>query len=279
MRLHPSTANVPKPLVNVGDHPILFHLMEIYAYYGHKDFILCLGYKGNEIKKYFLEYNDALSSDVIMRPGALQKDERIEVLQKSMQEWKITLADTGLHSTIGERLRRIKKYIEHEDAFLANYSDALSDININKFIKYAKKQNKIGCFITVRPPSSYHIVRTNSEKNVDSIELFENSDLRINGGFFYFKKDIFDYINEGEELVFEPFQRLIDDQQLVVYEHNGFWASMDTYKDKSKLDTMVKTGNAVWEVWNSNNIGVSSARTVNENAIKVNSKLIFPNED
>jgi glucose-1-phosphate cytidylyltransferase len=268
IRLHPSTVNVPKPLVNVGEQPILLHLMKAYAYYGHKDFILCLGYKGNEIKKYFLEFNDALSSDFIMRPGASQEEERIEIMHKSMQDWKITFADTGLNSNIGERLCQSKKYLEDEDAFLANYADALSNVDLNKLIDYAKKQDKIGCFITVRPPSSYHIVHTTPGNYVNSIKLIETSNLRINGGFFYFKKDIFDYIIEGEELVYEPFQRLIDDQQLVVYEHNGFWASMDTYKDKSKLDNMEKTGKAVWKVWQSRNIDLlNNYQLLNENVI------------
>jgi glucose-1-phosphate cytidylyltransferase len=256
MRLHPSTVNVPKPLVNVGHQPILYHLMKAYAYYGHKDFILCLGYKGNELKKYFLEFNDALSSDVIMRPGALHESERIEILHKNMQDWKITFVDTGLTSNVGQRLLRIRKYVEDEPFFLVNYADALSNIDLSRLVEDAIKYNKIGYFITVKPPSSFHLVVPDDEGHVKSLTMIEESHLRINGGWFVFKNEIFDYIKEGEDLTHEPFKRLIEKNQLMVHDFakapNWFWASMDTYKDKSKLDDLASKPNPPWEVWKEN---------------------------
>jgi glucose-1-phosphate cytidylyltransferase len=249
MRLYPDTENIPKPLVVVGDYPIIYNLMKSYDYYGHKDFVLCLGYKGNEIKKYFLEFNDAISCDFVMKPSSSDENERIEVLNRNMVDWKITFADTGLNSNIGERLLKVRKYLEDEDMFFANYADALSTINLNTLIQYAKKKDKIGCFIAVQPPSSFHLVDFDEQGFVKNLDMLGRSSLRINGGWFVFKKEIFDYINEGEELVVEPFQRLIEEKQLVVYPFDGFWASMDTYKDKSRLDDMAAKGNAIWEVW------------------------------
>jgi glucose-1-phosphate cytidylyltransferase len=249
MRLYPDTENMPKPLVVVGDYPIIYNLMKSYGHYGHKDFVLCLGYKGNEIKKYFLDFNDAISCDFVMKPSSIDENKRIEVLNRNMIDWKITFADTGLNSNIGQRLLRVRKYLEDEDMFLANYADALSTIDLKTLIRYAKKKDKIGCFITVKPPSSFHIVDFDEQGFVKNLDMLGKSLLRINGGWFVFKKEIFDYINEGEELVVEPFQRLIEEKQLIVYPFDGFWASMDTYKDKSRLDDMAAKGNAIWEVW------------------------------
>jgi glucose-1-phosphate cytidylyltransferase len=166
-----------------------------------------------------------------------------------MIDWKITFADTGLNSNIGQRLLKVKKYLEDEEMFLANYADALSTINLNSLIRYALKKDKIGCFIAVNPPSSFHIVDYNEQGFVKSLDMLGRSSIRINGGWFVFKKEIFDYIRQGEELVVEPFQRLIAEEQLVVYPFDGFWASMDTYKDKARLDDMAAQGNAIWEVW------------------------------
>lgn len=244
MRLYPSTDNIPKPLVKVGDHPILWELMKYYSHFGHNDFILCLGYKGNEIKEYFLNYNEALSNDFILSPGG-----RIEILSKDIEEWSITFADTGLHSNIGQRLKRVEKYVGDDEWFLANYADALTDLNLKDLIDYAMRMDRIACFITVRPPHSFHVVDLDKDNHVIDLSLIERSDLRINGGFFVFKNEIFDYIQDEEELVMEPFQRLIDERELIAYRHDGFWASMDTYKDKAKLDDMAENGKALWEVW------------------------------
>lgn len=244
MRLYPSTGNIPKPLVNVGDNPILLQLMKYYAHYGYHDFILCLGYKGTEIKRFFLDYSETLSNDFIMSSGG-----DIEVLSKDIEERRITFVDTGLHSTIGERLKSVEKYIGDDEWFMANYADALTDLNLPGLIDYAKKRDKIGCFITVNPPQSFHVVNSNRYGYVTELNLIEKSGIRINGGFFVFKKEIFQFIKTGEDLIFEPFERLIELRELVEYKYDGFWASMDTYKDKARLDDMANNGKAVWEVW------------------------------
>ena len=247
MRLHPSTENIPKPLVNVGDHPILWNLMKYYSYFGHNDFILCLGYKGTEIKRFFLDYSEALSNDFILSSGG-----NVEVLSKDIEEWRITFVNTGLHSNIGERLKSVEKYIGDDKWFLANYADALTDLDLRDLIDYAKKKDKIGCFITVNPPQSFHVVNSDRYGYVKDLSLIEKSGIRINGGFFIFKKDIFQFIHTGEDLVLKPFERLIELRQLVEYKYDGFWASMDTYKDKARLDDMANSGKGVWEVWKKN---------------------------
>ena len=244
MRLHPATETIPKPLIELDGKPLLWHLMKYYSYYGHKDFILCLGYKGELIKRYFV--NDLCpKTDFILST----EGQKLELLKNDTEEWKITFAETGLGTTIGQRLRQVKNYLDGEEYFLANYSDGLTDLNLPSLIDFAKKSKKIACFIAVKPFYVFHIISMSDDGCVQSICAAKNAELRINGGFFVFKNDIFDYIHDGEDLVEEPFQRLITEQQLVSYKYDGFWASLDTFKDKRRLDDLVSSGNGYWELW------------------------------
>jgi glucose-1-phosphate cytidylyltransferase len=249
MRLHPDTENVPKPLVHIGGKPILWHLMKYYSYFGHKDFILCLGYKGEEIKKFFLNYDECLSSDFILSHGGKKRT----LLKSDIEDWRITFADTGIHSNVGERLKAVQKYVASEEVFLANYSDGLSDVPLPKLIDFFIKKEKIGCFVAVKPCNFFHIISLSADGCVKSVCPVSQSNLRINGGFFVFKDEIFDYIKEGEDLVNEPFQRLIQKDKLVAYEYDGFWASLDTYKDKQRLDELASRNTAFWQIWNRGN--------------------------
>jgi glucose-1-phosphate cytidylyltransferase len=245
MRLHPTTENVPKPLVLVGEKPLLWHLMKYYSYFGHKDFILCLGYKGDQIKKFFLNYDECLSNDFILSQGGKKR----QLLKSDIEEWRITFVQTGLNSNIGQRLKSAQKYLDGEEMFLANYSDGLTDLHLPSLIDFFIKTEKTGCFVAVKPFYVFHIVSTDTDDCVKRIYSASKANLRINGGFFVFKNRIFDYIRDGEELVNEPFQRLIKKRELVAYKYNGFWASLDTYKDKQRLDEMVAKGNGSWEIW------------------------------
>jgi len=249
MRLHPTTELVPKPLVPVGEAPIIWHLMKYYSHFGHKDFILCLGYKGEKIKKYFLNHDECLTSDFILTNGGR---ERKLIEEINDEDWTITFVDTGVNSNIGQRLKAVKKYLDREDVFLANYSDGLADLNLHTLIDFFNKRNKIGCMITVKPFHSYHSISSNDDCIVSSITPLSQSDIRINGGFFVFKNNIFDFIKSNEDLVNESFRRLISKQQLLAFPFDGFWASMDTYKDKQILDDMDSNGIAKWKVWLSN---------------------------
>lgn len=250
MRLHPTTETVPKPLVTIGEKPVIWHLMKYYSHFGHKDFILCLGYKGETIKKYFLEYDECLSSDFILTNGG--KEKRL-VQENNDEDWRITFADTGINSNIGQRLKAVKKYVDKDEVFLANYSDGVSNLYLPDVLNFFNKSNKIGFVLTVKPSHSYHAITSDSKGVVTSIVPVAKSDIRVNGGYFVLKNQIFDYIKDKEDLVNEPFQRLIRKRQLVTYPYDGFWASMDTFKDKQQLDELAASGNAPWQVWAAQN--------------------------
>jgi glucose-1-phosphate cytidylyltransferase len=229
--------------------------MKYYAHYGHKDFILCLGHRADAIKNYFLNYNECVSNDFVLSWGG----KKLDLYNSDIQDWRITFADTGIESNIGQRLRAVEKYLEGEEEFLANYSDGLTDLPLPQQINHFHKHGKTASFLAVRPNLSYHMVslQEGDANLVSGISAINNGAVRINGGFFVFKMSIFEYIREKEELVNGPFQRLIDQNQLIGYPYDGFWASMDTFKDKQQLESLWGSGAAPWEVWklNRNNGG------------------------
>jgi glucose-1-phosphate cytidylyltransferase len=244
-RLRDYSDSLPKPLVEIGSRPIIWHLMRYYAHYGHKDFILCLGYRGSSIKTYFQNYDECLSNDFVFSQGGKQ----IELLQKDIDDWNITFVDTGLRSNIGERLRRVRKYVESEEVFLANYSDGLTDLDCNAYVESFLKRDKIATFLSVRVPQTFHIVHADTEHNVNKLEFVGDSNIRINGGFFALRREIFQYMNKDEELIIQPFQRLMEKKKVVGVPYDGFWRNMDTFKDKLELDDLVAHGRAPWQVW------------------------------
>lgn len=243
-RLKELSGDVPKPMVEIGYRPILWHIMKYYAHYGHKDFILCLGYKANVIKDYFLNYNECISNDFTMSKGG----QEINLNQSDISDWNITFVDTGLKSNIGQRLKAVEKYVKDEDIFLANYADGLSNLPLTDMIDYFIKSGKIGCFACVKPSQSFHVVSLRNGNLVDKIQFVKDTDTIINGGFYIFRNEIFKYIKDGEELVVEPFQRLIAEGQLIGYKYDHFWC-MDTFKEHQELNDMHSNGNAPWEVW------------------------------
>ena len=244
-RLREYSEIIPKPMVNIGYRPILWHVMKYYAYYGHNDFILCLGYKADYIKNYFLNYNEALSNDFVLTQGG----KNLELLHSDINDWRITFVDTGLSSNIGQRLMAVKSHLEGGDVFLANYSDGLTNLPLPTMIDHFEAQDKVASFMGVKPTQSFHVVSLEKDGTVQEIKHVAQSQTWINGGFFIFKKEIFDYMQPGEELVEEPFARLIDQKKLVSYPYEGFWACMDTFKDKQRLDELHERGGAPWEVW------------------------------
>jgi len=245
--------DIPKPMVHIGSRPILWHVMKYYAHFGHKDFILCLGHRAEAVKNYFLNYNECASNDFVLTGGG----KKLELLNSDIQDWRITFADTGIHSNIGQRLKAAEKYLQGEDEFLANYSDGLTDLPLPQQLAHFHEQGKIASFLCVRPNLSYHLVSVQEDKSnlVSEIHAINNGSVRINGGFFIFKKKIFEYIREKEELVIEPFQRLVGEKQLIGYPYDGFWASMDTFKDKQQLEGLCVGGAAPWEVWKTDSKG------------------------
>lgn len=245
MRLREYSDSIPKPMVNIGYRPILWHLMKYYAHYGHKDFILCLGYRGDVIKDYFRNYDECLSNNFTMSKGGRE----IQIAKTDIEDWTITFVETGLNANVGQRLKAVEPYLKGEEMFLANYTDGLTDCCLPDIIEDFRRQDAIGSFLSVRPIQSFHVVKVEESGNVLDIKDLNKTGLWINGGFLVFRSDIFHYIKTGEELVYEPFQRLIKERKLGSYRYEGFWISMDTFKDKQRLDDMYARGETPWAVW------------------------------
>ena len=245
MRLREHSEALPKPIVPVGHRPIIWHVMKYYANYGHRDFILCLGYKSAVIKEYFLRYNEAISNDFVMSAGG----RNLQLLSTDIQDWTITFADTGMNSNIGQRLKAVERYLHGDEVFLANYADGLTDYPLPSMIDHFMASGKVAAFLCVQPTHSFHMVSLGEGHDVTGIQTLSRSGLYVNGGYFVFRKEIFDYRREGEELVEEPFRRLVAAGLLAGYRHDGFWLPMDTFKDKQLLEDMYSRGDAPWEVW------------------------------
>jgi glucose-1-phosphate cytidylyltransferase len=245
MRLRDYSEQIPKPMVNVGRRPIIWHLMKYYAHFGHNDFVLCLGHQAEYIKNYFLKYDECVSNDFVLTEGGT----KLELIHRDIQDWRITFTDTGARTNIGGRLRNVRRFVQHEDVFLANYSDNLSDLDLDKMICQFLKTDAVAGFLCVRPNVSCHFVQSNAEGQVSGIVSPQKAGIWANGGFFVFRQAIFDYLQEGEELIEAPFHRLIEAGKLFGYKHDGFWASMDTYKEKQQLDELSLSGSPPWQVW------------------------------
>jgi glucose-1-phosphate cytidylyltransferase len=244
-RLREHSDTVPKSLVNIGIRPIIWHLMRYYAHFGHKDFVLCLGYRGDLIRDYFLQYNEAMSNDFTLSDGG----RNIQLHRRDLQDWRITFVDTGLHSNIGQRLLRVRKYVQDEPMFLANYSDGLSNLPLERQLADFESSGSIASFAAVSNSQSFHAVRTGPNGLVTQIGPIADQEVLINGGYFAMRREIFNYINEGDELVEQPFQRLIAERKLTAFRWDGFWRCMDTFKDKITFDRMEARGECPWMIW------------------------------
>jgi len=245
MRLRDYSETIPKPLVPIGQRPILWHLMKYYAHYGHREFILCLGYRAEAIKNYFIDYDERLTNDFTMRGDG----KAIELLGNDIADWSITFVDTGLDTNIGGRLLAVKPHLEGEDCFLANYADGLSDLPLDRYVDRFLDGGRVATMVSVVAPQTFHLVESDRERVVRGMRHVSRSDVRVNGGFFAFRRELFDYMKPGEELVEEPFQRLIAEEQLEAWPHDGFWLAMDTFKDKSRFEELVRDGHTPWQVW------------------------------
>lgn len=240
-RIREYSESVPKPLIPLGSQPIMRHVMQYYARFGHEDFILCLGYKAHVIKEFFLNSRPESYADcVISSPG------RVELLEELPRDWRVSLIDTGIWRNIGERLWAVRHHLKGEKMFLANYSDGLTDVDLDDMIDQFEKSDKLACFLAVRPPLTYHLAEIDESGRVREFRSSETSDMWINGGYFLMRPEIFDYMREGEELVLEPFSRLISEDKLMAYKHEGFWRSMDTLRDWQTLEAMVEHGDMPW---------------------------------
>lgn len=243
-RLSEETRSIPKPMVEIGGKPMLWHIMKIYSHYGFNDFIICLGYKGYVIKDYFSNYFKH-NSDLTIN---LRTNE-MEIHGNRSEPWKVTLVDTGLHTQTGGRIKRVANYIGNE-TFMATYGDGVGNIDVKELVNFHKKHGKIATLTGVHPEGRFGALSLDDDKVVSFGEKKDNVDAWINGGFFVLNPDVMDYI-KGDEMPFEkyPLEQLSKENQLIVYKHKGFWKPMDKLSDKMKLEKMWSSGNAPWKVW------------------------------
>ncbi|MBR0874909.1 glucose-1-phosphate cytidylyltransferase [Bradyrhizobium tropiciagri] len=241
-RIRDVSESIPKPMIPIGDKPILWHLMHYYSQFGHNDFVLCLGHKAHVIKEFFLNYKPQTYADCVVKGFGSQ----VEILGDPQQDWRVAMIDTGIWRNIGERLWAVRQHVAGEEMFYANYSDGLSDIDLTEMTRLFRASGKVACFTAVRPSFSLHLVDMRPDGKVERMRASQDANLWINGGFFIFRQEIFDYMAEGDELVEAPFRRLIEADQLMAFQHEGFWRPMDTLKDKHVLDDLVEKGTMPW---------------------------------
>lgn len=248
-RIRDVADNIPKPMISVGGVPILWHIMKYYAHFGHNEFTLCLGYKSNVIKDFFLNY-EALTRDFTISLGS---NKSIEFhTEHTESNWKVTLAETGLDAMTGARLRRVQKYVADEENFMLTYGDGVGDVDLDKLMEFHRAHGKILTVTGVRPPGRFgELVSSASGQVTEFNEKPQATGGRISGGFFVCRREIFDYLEDRQDLVFEqqPLRQLVKDGQMMVFEHNGFWQPMDTHREYQLLNSMVESGKAPWVVW------------------------------
>jgi glucose-1-phosphate cytidylyltransferase len=246
LRIREHSETLPKPMISIGYRPMLWHIMKIYAHYGVKDFVLCLGYRADAIKDYFLRYSEAISNDFVMADGGRS----IELLRSDIHDWRISFIDTGLHASVGERLRAVRSFVDDEDIFLANYGDVLTDAPLPDLIRSFRRTGKMAGFLAVRPTSyTFHLVRFEGRHQVRDVRDVSKADLWLNGGYFMFRREVLDELQPGEDLVPDLLPRLIEQNQVVAYRYDGFWAPMDTLRDIQNLEGFVQSGHMPWAVW------------------------------
>jgi glucose-1-phosphate cytidylyltransferase len=248
-RIRDVSDDIPKPMIPIKGLPILWHIMKYYAHWGHKQFILCLGYKGHAIKDFFLNY-EALTCDFTIKLGAAPSTTFHDGHDES--DWEVTLAETGLNSMTGARIKRAHKYAASDENFMLTYGDGVGNIDIKKLVEFHKSHGKILTVTGVRPPGRFgELVGDNKGKVTEFNEKPQATGGRISGGFFVCRKEIFDYLDNREDLVFEiePMRRLVQDGQMMIYEHDGFWQPMDTYRDYMYLNGLCNQGKAPWMIW------------------------------
>ena len=236
----------PKPMIEIGDKPILWHIMKLYSYYGFDEFIICCGYKQHIIKEWFADYY-LHNSDITFD---FTSSNRVTIHNNIVEPWKVTLIDTGLHTMTGGRIKRIKEYIGNE-TFLLTYGDGVSDINIQKTVQYHWSHEKIITMTSVQPDGRFGAVDIDQNNIVKRFTEKSKSDIGwVNGGFMVVNPKVFDYI-EGDSTIFEkePLMNLSSDEQLVAYKYDGFWQCMDTQRDKERLEELWESGSAPWKIW------------------------------
>jgi glucose-1-phosphate cytidylyltransferase len=235
--------DIPKPMQMVGPRPLIWHVMRYYAHYGHKEFILCLGYGASHIKNFFLNYQEAASNDFTMSNG------EIRLTQSDISDWSITFVDTGLTSAIGERLRRVRPHLDGDEHFLANYADVLTDAPMDDVVARFHKSGAAASMMIVPPQSSFHCVEASEAGEVKDIIAVSKLPIWENGGFFVLSQEVFDYLPEGGCLVEDACATLAGEGKLFGYKYDGFWKPADTFKERAELDARYNNNDRPWMVW------------------------------
>lgn len=245
MRMRADNQSLPKPMMPIGSRPVLWHVMRYYAHFGHTEFILCLGYGAQAVKDYFLDYRETASNDFAMTKGG----RHVELLSTDISDWTINFIDTGIDTAIGERLRRVRPYLEDDELFLANYGDVLTDAPMNDLIEEFADSDCVAQFLAVQPQDSFHVVNFGEDSQVDSLTPVAEMSMFINGGYFALRQGIFDYLDEGDDLVMDGCVRAARDGRVRAVRYPGFWAPMDTLKERTVLESMYGRGVSPWALW------------------------------
>jgi glucose-1-phosphate cytidylyltransferase len=255
MRMRDGVSNAPKPMAMIGERPLLWHVMRYYAHFGHKDFILCLGYGGSVVKDYFLNYDETRSNDFVLENGARD----INLFSTDISDWRISFVDTGLHSSIGERLRRVRHFVDGEQMFMANYADVLTDASLSDMVERFEASDAVASLLAAPMQSSHHVVDVGDDGRITRIMPVRELRQWENGGYFVLRPEIFDVLGVGEELVDDALGRLVPDGRVLAYPHKGFWTAADTVKDRALLEEMYHRAQCPWMLWDPERSGAKSS--------------------
>ncbi len=253
MRMRESaTSLVPKPMAMVGDRPLLWHVMRYYAHFGHTEFVLCLGYGASYVKDFFLNYDETRSNDFVLEGS----ERNVQLFKTDISEWRITFVDTGLNSPIGERLRRVRRFVEDEEMFLANYADVFTNAPLPDMISRFEPSNAVVSLLAVPPQSSHHVVDIREDGRITQVTPVRDLRQWENGGYFVLRPEIFDYLSDGEDLVEDAImRRLVPQRRVIAYPYKGYWCPADTVKERAQLEEMYHHGDCPWMIWDPDRSG------------------------
>ena len=254
MRMRDGVTTGPKPMALVGERPLLWHVMRYYAHFGHTDFLLCLGYGASAVKDFFLNYDETRSNDFVLEQGASEPT----LFKTDISDWRITFVDTGLHSPIGERLRRVRRFLSDEQMFMANYADVLTDAPLPDMIERFAATDAVASLLAIPPQSSHHAVDIGDDGVITGVTPMRDLRHWENGGYFLFRPAIFDELNEDEDLVEDALVRLVRQRRVIAYPYKGYWSPADTVKERAQLDERYHHADCPWMIWDQERSGLST---------------------
>jgi glucose-1-phosphate cytidylyltransferase len=258
MRMRDGVNTAPKPMAMVGERPLLWHVMRYYAHFGHTDFVLCLGYGASAVKDFFLSYDETKSNDFILENGARE----VKLFSTDISDWRVTFVDTGLNSPIGERLRRVRRFVEDEPMFLANYADVLTNAPLPDMVEQFGASDAVASLLAVPPQSSHHVVDIGDDGIITQVTPMQDLRQWENGGYFLLRPQVFDYLDEGEDLVEDALmRRLVPEKRVLAYPYKGYWSPADTVKERAQLEGMYERGECPWMIWDPERSGLATMRT------------------